>query len=368
MPYAGIAVDRVVLAGVVALRWAALVWMAIVLVVTRDDLLRPWLAALLVGAALIFTVVTTGWVRRARQMLGRPAVLVVDVAIACALVLGDGFAYDEGHAFAGSQSLASVWPVAAVLSVGVTLGVAGGVAVGALFGVARLGSVLANGVTDLSGEQVLSLLNTAAFYVVAGVVAAFVTGLLRSAEQQISAARARQEVAGRLHDGVLQTLAIVQRRSTDEDLVRLAREQDRDLRRFLFDGHEGTDDDDVLVGLRRVADRFEDAFGLRAEVLAPFPLPTLRPAEIRALTRAVGEALSNAGKHAHASRITVFVEPDDDGRVFCSIKDDGAGFDTATTAAGVGISHSIVDAMRDVGGRAQVRSNCGHGTEVCLWL
>ena len=42
---------------------------------------------------------------------------------------------------------------------------------------------------------------------------------LREASTQISAARAREEMAATLHDGVLQTLAVIQRRSDDVELV-----------------------------------------------------------------------------------------------------------------------------------------------------
>ena len=357
------------LAGLVALRWAALAWVGIVVGITSDELRRPWVAGMAVGAAFLFTVLTTAWVGPARHLLVARPMLATEVAVAVALVLADGFAYDDGHAFAGSQSIASVWPLAAVLSAGAALGVRWGAATGALLGAARVVSVLGNGARDLDGEQLLSLVNTAAFYVVAGLVAAYITRLLRTAEREISAARARQELARRLHDGVLQTLAVVQRRSTDEDLVRLAREQDRDLRRFLFGVEEqATDPRDLVAALRAVAARFEDDYGVRAEVLAPFPLPKLRGEEVDALRRAVGEALTNAGKHAGAGRLTIFVEPDEDGRVFCSVKDDGTGFDMTATTVGVGITHSIVERMREAGGRAEVRSNPGHGTEVCLWL
>jgi len=123
-----------------------------------------------------------------------------------------------------------------------------------ILGVARLGATLANGVRDFDGGRVLSLINTGVFYVVAGAIAGYVMLLLRRAEREISAARAREEVARNLHDGVLQTLAIVQRRSTDEDLVRLAREQDRDLRRFLFGkGRLGGEAGDLGTALRAVA-------------------------------------------------------------------------------------------------------------------
>ena len=360
--------EGVVLSGLSALRWAAWIWMAVVLAVTRHDLRRPWLALALVGAALAYTVLATAWLRGSASRLLRPVVVSAEMTLAVGLVVGDGWAYGAGHAFSTSQSLGSVWPLVAVLSTGVAFGGAGGIGAGALLGTARLGATLANGVRSFDGSRALSLVSTAVFYAVAGAVAGYVLGLLRRAEKTISAARAREDVARTLHDGVLQTLAIVERRSTDPDLVRLAREQDRDLRDYLF-GEPGRADDvgDLGTALRRVARRFEDSFGIRAEVLLAEDPPRLDAARLAAVSGAVSEALTNAGKHARPSRVTVFVEPDDSGGVFCSVKDDGRGFDPAAAAGGVGIARSIMERMHQVGGRAEVRSRPGGGTEVCLW-
>ena len=66
-------------------------------------------------------------------------------------------------------------------------------------------------------------------------------------------------------------------------------------------------------------------------------------------------------------RTTVFVEPDGNG-VFCSVKDNGHGFDAAAVPAGVGLSRSIRDRVAEVGGRAEVSSSPGTGAEVRLWL
>ncbi len=87
-----------------------------------------------------------------------------------------------------------------------------------------------------------------------------------------------------------------------------------------------------------------------------------------ALAGAAGEALVNAGKHGRAGKVLVYVEPDDGGGVFCSVKDDGEGFDPGTTAEGVGLSRSIRGRVAEVGGRAEVHSSPGAGAEVLLWL
>lgn len=361
--------ERVALTGLVVLRWAALVWMGVVVAVSYDELLRPALALGLIGMALIYTVLVTTWLRTTPEVLSHRGIVVAEVAIATALVVGDGWAYGTGHVFSTSQSLGSIWPLAAVLNTGLSLGTARGASAGALMGVSRVGATLANGVRDFDGGQILSLINTAVFYIVAGALAGYVMLLLGRAEREISAARAREELARNLHDGVLQTLAVVQRRSSDGDLVRLAREQDRDLRRFLFgDGPLGGQPGGLADALLAASARFEDSFGVPAQVLVPSELPTLDADRVDALTRAVGEALTNAGKHAHAHRVTVFVEPDDEGCVFCSVKDDGDGFDETAVPPGVGITQSIVGRLRDVGGRAEVHSRPGHGTEVRLWL
>jgi len=207
------------------------------------------------------------------------------------------------------------------------------------------------------------------FYALGGAAAGYLARLLRRAEQEISAARAREEVARTLHDGVLQTLAVVERRANDPALSRLAREQERELRDWLFGAAQPAGVvADLGVALRAAAARFEDAFGGRAQVLVADDLPPLAPEVVAALTGAAGEALVNAGKHGRASKVQVYVEPDEAGGVFCSVKDDGGGFDPGTTAEGIGLSRSIRGRVGEVGGRVEVVSAPGAGTEVLLWL
>jgi signal transduction histidine kinase len=192
--------------------------------------------------------------------------------------------------------------------------------------------------------------------------------LFRSAESQISAARAREEVARTLHDGVLQTLAVVERRATDPALARLAHEQERELREYLFGVNAAPGAGDLGAALRSAAARFEDSFGGRAQVVVAEDVPPLPVAAVTAVAGAAGEALVNAGKHGGAARVTVYVEPTGEGGVFCSVKDDGLGFDVERTPPGEGLTRSIRGRMEEVGGRAEVTSRPGSGTEVTLWL
>lgn len=354
------------LQGLAVFRWGAWVWVAATLVVSRRDLARPWLAVLLVGAALAVTVVDTALLRRDHLALFRFQPVVAELAVGAALVFCDGWAYGRGHAFTTSQSLGSVWPLAGILAAAVALGPVRAAGAGVGMGLARVGAVLANGARVDTTGRALSLTSTVVFYALAGSASGYLTALLRRAEREISVARAREEVARTLHDGVLQTLAVVERRTTDPGLARIARQQERELRDYLLAGLSGSRD--LTDALRAAANRFEGTYGGRVDIVVAPDLPPVAPAPCDALAGAVGEALTNAGKHGGASKVTVYVEPADDGSVFCSVKDDGAGFDPATTPARMGLSRSIRGRVEDAGGKVDVRSRPGEGTEVCLWL
>lgn len=362
--------ERSVIRGLAVFRWAAWAWMALVLVLGRNDLRtgRSWLAIVLVASALGVTATATGMLRARPDLLLRPPIVLVELGVGVALLIGDGLVYVEGHAFSTQQSLGVTWPLFGVLSAGAGFGALAGALAGVTVGVARLGGTLANGVAldSITGGRIASHVTTLLVYTLAGAMVGYVVTLLRRAEIEVSTVRAREEVARRLHDGVLQTLAVVERRTNDTDLARLAREQERELREWLF-GTVPAQASGLAPALRRVAARFEDSFGGRVQVLVPDDLPALADEHCEALAGAVGEALTNAGKHGGASRVTVYVEPGDSG-VFCSVKDDGSGFDPGTTPEGIGLRRSIRDRMEEVGGRAEIVAAPGRGAEVRLWL
>ncbi|MFP4235653.1 MAG: hypothetical protein ACLFUG_12075, partial [Nitriliruptoraceae bacterium] len=239
---------RTILRGLAAFRWFAWVWMATVLWFARGSLVAPRTATVLVAAAGLVTVVLTWQLARAPDRLLSGPLVGLEVGTAVALQLADGFVYASPHVFTAKQPLGVAWPLAGVLTAGVAFGPLAGVATGVLLGAARAASSIST-VTPaaqpwlgpLTPEQGLALVTTTVLYALAGGIAGYATrllvhaeGRLRTAERSVAQLEARAEVARRLHDGVLQTLALVARRAEDPALARLARDQERALRRELL--------------------------------------------------------------------------------------------------------------------------------------
>jgi signal transduction histidine kinase len=322
-----------------------------------------------VALALVVTAVAGALVRSDPTRLLTPGAVAVELAVGAALVIGGGVAYGEGYAFdPGAQSLGSAWPLAGVLSAGLAFGGAAGAVAGVAMGMSRLGAVLVGGLPGgWDGARTLSIVSTTVLYALAGGAAGYAADRARRDEREISAARAREEVARHLHDGVLQTLSVVQRRTADVDLARLARRQERELRAYLA-GDLDVDDHDLGASLRRAATWFEEAFGATAGVVVTEPVPKVSASAREALAGAVTEALANAGKHSGGQRVTIYLEADEGGDAFCSVKDDGHGFDPATVSEGVGLPRSIRARMAEVGGRVEIDSRPGRGAEVRIWV
>jgi signal transduction histidine kinase len=331
-----------------------------------------WLAVALAVAALAFTIWATVNLRaQPARILSTPA-LVIEGAIALSLAFADQWVYDAADIH--SQSLGSIWPLAWVLTVGIRFAGRGGALAGFSVGVASWLSHLLFVPGRWTGDRSLGAWGTIVLYTLGGAVAGFAAHKLREAERQIAVARAREEVARTLHDGVLQTLALVQRRSDDDDLVRLAREQEHELREFLFGSPPGARwqrrnrGPDLAATLRQVSAKVERQHGTRAQVVVAGELPSLGPDAVGALAGAVTESLTNAAKHGGAAHATIFLEADDDGGVFCSVKDDGRGFDPAAVVEGIGTSRSIRGRIEEVGGRVEIDGRPGRGAEVRLWV
>ncbi len=375
-PREEIALERGLLTGIAMFRWLALAWMIAILAIdgrnpeTFDHL---WVAAAFAVAAVGFTIWATVGVRGAPERIMSTPALVAEGSIAIGMQLADQWVYSAVH-YPHSQSLGSVWPLAWVMTVGIRFAGRGGALAGLSIGAANWLSDVAFGPERWYGNRALGAWGTIVLYTVGGAAAGFVAIKLREAERQIASARAHEEVARTLHDGVLQTLAIVQRRSDDQQLVQLARDQEVELREFLFGAPPGSRrglrerGPDLAAALRQAATAVERKHGIRAQVVLAGELAPAEVEVITAVTGAVGEALTNAAKHGGASHATVFLEPGETGGLFCSVKDDGQGFEKARSTEGVGISRSIRGRIREVGGRVEIDGRPGRGAEVRLWV
>jgi signal transduction histidine kinase len=174
----------------------------------------------------------------------------------------------------------------------------------------------------------------------------------------------RADVAAHLHDSVLQTLALIQKNAGDPTTVaRLARAQERDLRSWLFDATP-PGDATVVGALRAVAAQVEDDHGVAVDVVNVGDADLVEA--LRPVVNASREAITNAAKHAGAGRVDVYAEVGDAG-VDVFVRDRGAGFDPgAVPADRLGVRESILGRMERHGGRADIRSAPGGGTEVRL--
>jgi signal transduction histidine kinase len=187
------------------------------------------------------------------------------------------------------------------------------------------------------------------------------------------AARVRAEeraaMATHLHDSVLQTLTLIQKRSGDPAaMVRLARHAERELRGWLYgSAARRGGEDDLVAALQAAAAEVEDRFGISVDLVT---VGTCRLDErVRAVVGAAREALVNAAKHAGVAQMSLFAEVSG-GEVLVAVRDRGRGFDQAQVVGPDrrGLADSIVDRVGRQGGTATIHTAPGRGTEVELRL
>jgi phage shock protein PspC (stress-responsive transcriptional regulator) len=180
----------------------------------------------------------------------------------------------------------------------------------------------------------------------------------------------RAEVAAHLHDSVLQTLALVQKRADDpREVAALARRQERELRTWLSGAPEHPAGERWLAAALQVAaQEVEESRGVAIDVVAVGDAPLDRDGE--ALVAAAREAMLNAAKFAgDAGAVAVYAEAGEE-RLEVFVRDRGPGFDVAAVPADRrGVRESIVGRMERHGGRAAIHAAPGGGgTEVELVL
>ncbi|HEX2103421.1 MAG TPA: PspC domain-containing protein [Solirubrobacteraceae bacterium] len=241
-----------------------------------------------------------------------------------------------------------------------SLGVALVIAAGLVF-------LSATGALSAARDVVLSVLVVAV--VLAVIFAPLVLRLVRS----LTAERAERirsqewaEMAAHLHDSVLQTLALVQQRADDPRAVAaLARRQERELRAWLT---RRVDAGPLRLAraLEVAAGEVERDHGVAVEVVAVGDADL--DARGEALVAAAREAMVNAAKFGGGSTVDVYAEALD-GEIQVYVRDRGPGFAPDDVPADRrGVRESIVGRMARHGGRAEIHSAPGAGTEVELTM
>jgi signal transduction histidine kinase len=180
----------------------------------------------------------------------------------------------------------------------------------------------------------------------------------------------RAEVATHLHDSVLQTLTLLQKRADDPKVMAaLARHQERELRRWLYGGSTGPGGEaprTFQAALDAMASEVEDQHLVQVQNVTVGDAPVDAP--LLAMVAATREALVNAAKFSGQRTISLYAELREH-HVEVFVRDRGDGFDPDGVAPDrKGISDSIVGRMARLGGDAHVRSTPGAGTEVRLRL
>ncbi|MGW0085928.1 MacS family sensor histidine kinase [Streptomyces sp. NPDC003393] len=360
-----------------------------------DRFPRPWVAVAYYCVLCVWTLATLPRVANAASCTKR--FLAVDLAVAVTGILLTPLADTQARIADGGPTLSSIWTAGSVLA----FALKGGWRWAALASTAVAAANLVE-----RGAPARDTVHNVILVWVASIAIGYVVEVARASERTLAraleieaATRERERLARDIHDGVLQVLAMVQRRGAviggeAAELGRLAGEQEVALRTLVSGGlvpvsrvsrdaadgavvrivDDGTDEDGEEqdgsgpVDLRSLLARWAGSRVSLAEPGAPVPLP---PAVARELAAAVGAALDNVRRHAgEDARAWILVEDEPDG-VFVTVRDDGPGIPEGRLAQAegegrLGVAQSIKGRLRDIGGTAELISVPGQGTEVEL--
>ncbi len=176
----------------------------------------------------------------------------------------------------------------------------------------------------------------------------------------------RAVISSHLHDSVLQTLALIQKRSDDPaSVAALARRQERELRQWLY-GRAPEQGGTLRLGLEEAAAEVEDQYGVAVEIVVVGDGPL--DERLAAVVAAAREAMVNAAKFSGDSSVAVFAEVSAE-EIEVFVRDRGVGFDLEGVPEDRrGLADSIVGRLTRLGGDAVIRTAPGDGTEVQLRL
>ncbi len=344
------------------LRLVVLVNAVVLYALRQDGYERPWAGALVMAGLAAWTGFAVWAYAEPRRR--RAPLLVADLVVAVvAIALSP---YVKGESL--NATLPGFWVMGVVLAWAIVWRWQGGLVAAVVVSLADL-SIRDDFSQKAYGNIFLLVLG--------GAIVGFLSELLQRtaaqrdrAERTAAAAAERQRLARVVHDGVLQVLALVQRRAPElgpegRDLGRLAGEQEVRLR-----GLVQQESREVLppLGDRDLAHLLAELQTARVHVVVPGGPATMPAPQALEVVAAVEACLSNVRHHVgRDAEAWVFLEELDD-RWVVSVRDDGPGIpagriEESAAQGRLGVRQSIVGRMRDLGGSAALHSAPGTGTE-----
>jgi signal transduction histidine kinase len=359
---ASIAIKDRMFRALALLRFVVLVNTVVLNILRADEFQRPAAGAACVALMIVWTGFTA-WAYNDRRRRTFP-LLVADLAVALALLLVTPAVKGADY----TSSVPGFWVMGALFAWAIHYRVLGGLVAGLL---------LAAG--DLQRQHIdASDYGNAFLLVIGGPIVGYMCDSLQRmaterdvAERSAAMAAERARLARAVHDGVLQVLALVQRRGHElggeaAELGRLAGEQERELR-GLIHAQEAVTTVGQAETVDLVAELARLEHGQNVTVATPGSAVELPAATARELVAVARACLDNVRLHVGDDApawVLLQAFPD---RVELSVRDDGPGIpagrlDEAARQGRLGVAESIRGRIADLGGTAELTTG-SFGTE-----
>lgn len=357
---AALAVEDRLYAALSVVRVVVTVNLVVLTLWRRDNFDRPVATAVVVAAVVAWTAVALWAYSSADRRT--PALLGVDLAVGLGALLSTPWL--KGAEF--NATLPGFWIMGVLLAWAVHWRWQGGLVAGALLSVVDL--AIRPEITQANYGNVFLLM-------LGGPIVGYMCQSLQDmaaerdlAQQAAASAGERARLARAVHDGVLQVLALVQRRGAElggefADLSRLAGEQESSLRALIRQQDTlvtDSADADLAVALEALG-------GQHVTVVTPgmaVPLPAYVVSEVVAAARA---CLDNVAAHVGPQAPAWVMLDATDDRVAVSVRDEGPGIAAdrlavAESEGRLGVVQSVRGRLEDLGGTAEL-STGAWGTE-----
>ncbi|HUW15653.1 MAG TPA: DUF5931 domain-containing protein [Actinomycetes bacterium] len=312
------------------------------------------------------------WTGVAILLYRRPAgrsrpVLSLDLVLALLAVLVNPLIDQPLRIDAGEPTMALIWPSGALLAWSIQWGWRGGLSAAGLLSAAALMA---------RGELTRSTGNNIVLMILAGAVTGYAVDLFRRSEEALqqaarmeAATRERERLSRSIHDGVLQVLALVQRRAPElgvegVELGKLADEQQQALRGLLV-GQPGA----PTGGRTDFAALINDLASSTVAVATPAGPVWLASGDAAELDAAVSACLDNVRVHVGPDSPAWVLLEEDASQVVVTVRDEGPGIpdgrlEESAAEGRLGVAQSIRGRVTDLGGTVTITSAPGQGTEV----